>query len=62
MKNIGLKTRLAVATSFLTLLMLGVGWLGYRGMAGGERLLHSTYADQILPLIYLKGTLKNRIL
>ncbi len=54
MRNFGLKTRLIVTIGFLTLLVVGVGLLGYKGLADGERALETTYADQVLPLIQLK--------
>jgi methyl-accepting chemotaxis protein len=54
MKSIGLKTRLLLAVGFLTLLMVGIGLLGYKGMADGEDALRATYADQVRPLISLK--------
>ncbi len=54
MKNIGLKTRLIVVIGFLALLVIGVGLLGYKGLAEGEKALQSTYEDQVLPLIELK--------
>ena len=55
MKNFGLKTRLILVICFLALLVVGVGMLGYRGIAEGERALHSTYSDQVMPLIHLKS-------
>src|SRR5882724_11110196 len=55
MKNIGLKFRLIAAIGFLTLLLIGVGLLGYKGLVDGERGLETTYADQVLPLIRLKA-------
>ena len=54
MKNFGLKTRLILVIGFLVLLMVGVGWLGYKGIGDGERALESTMADQMQPLINLK--------
>ena len=54
MKNFGLKTRLILVIGFLVLLMIGVGLLGYKGIADGERALESTFADQVQPLIHLK--------
>jgi methyl-accepting chemotaxis protein len=54
MKSIGLKARLILAVGFLTLLMIGIGLLGYKGMADGESALRTTYADQVQPLISLK--------
>jgi len=61
MKNIGLKFRLIAAIGFLTLLLIGVGLLGYKGLVDGERGLETTYADQVLPLIRLIETLTNDI-
>ncbi len=55
MKNFGLKTRLIAVIGFLALLMIGVGLLGYKGLADGERTLETTYADQVLPLVQLKS-------
>ena len=54
MNNFGLKTRLIVVICFLALLMAGVGLLGYKGLADGERALQTTYDDQVIPLIQLK--------
>src|SRR5471032_1747626 len=54
MKNFGLKTRLIVVIGVLALLMVGVGLLGYKGLADGERALETTYADQVLPMVHLK--------
>ena len=54
MKNIGLKTRLIVVIGILCLLMVGVGLLGYKGLADGERNLESTYSHQVVPLLHLK--------
>ncbi len=34
--------------------MIGVGLLGYKGLADGERALETTYSDQVLPLLQLK--------
>ena len=56
MKNFGLKTRLILVIGILVLLMVGVGLLGYKGIADGERALESTLADQVLPLGHLKTT------
>lgn len=53
MKRIGLKTRLILAVSFITLLMIGVGLLGYKGVADGEHAMRDAYADQMLPIISL---------
>lgn len=55
MKSTGLKTRLILAVGFLTLLMICIGLLGYKGMADGENTLRTTNADQVQPLIQLKG-------
>lgn len=54
MNNIGLKTRLAFAVGFLTLLMLGLAAIGYLGMRDAERNLSASYDDQVLPLVELK--------
>jgi len=54
MKNLGLKTRLMLAVGFLTLLMIAIGLLGYKGMVNDERSLQTTYTDQVVPLIDLK--------
>ncbi len=54
MKNLGLKTRLIITIGFLALVVVGVGLLGYKGLADGELALETTYADQVLPLIQLK--------
>ncbi|HSH94049.1 MAG TPA: Tar ligand binding domain-containing protein, partial [Roseimicrobium sp.] len=59
MKKLGLKARLIIVICFLTLLMVGVGLLGYKGISDGENALESTYADQVLPLLHLKVVYDN---
>lgn len=54
MEKSGLKTRLIVAISILALLMLGIGLVGYKGLADSEMALESVHANQIEPMIYLK--------
>lgn len=53
MKKIPLKTRLILAISAMSLLLFGVGFVGYRGLIDGEARLRDMYEHEVLALYYL---------
>lgn len=54
MKRYALKTRLILAIGFITLLLICIGLLGYKGVADAEHTLRDAHTNQVLPMVSLE--------
>lgn len=54
MKKLTLKTRLIIVTCIMSLLMAGIGFIGYKGVTDGEDNLRNMYHHEVLSMYYLQ--------